>query len=164
MNANKTLAPNDEERGQPHVPSRASLARSSSSVSFAFAPQGDVVLSSMRSQKPQSDLEKFRQFVDAHVPGGTSEVSDADLANLRVLVDPSARPEVAVGLIQEMDTLLGSDDKRLEQWMAESMATGIRFDSIDKARSHLRQFRALLASNLARGSSGEHGRTSGSSQ
>ena len=29
--------PNDEERGQVHVPSRASLARSSSSVSFAFA-------------------------------------------------------------------------------------------------------------------------------
>ena len=28
--------PNDEERGQPHVPSRASLARSSSSVSFAL--------------------------------------------------------------------------------------------------------------------------------
>jgi len=29
-------APNDEERGQPHVPFRASSARSSSSVSFAF--------------------------------------------------------------------------------------------------------------------------------
>jgi hypothetical protein len=29
-------APNDEERGQPHVPIRASLARFSSSVSFAF--------------------------------------------------------------------------------------------------------------------------------
>jgi len=30
-------APKDEERGEPQVPLRASLARSSSSVSFAFA-------------------------------------------------------------------------------------------------------------------------------
>jgi hypothetical protein len=33
----KTWPPNDEERGQPHVPMRLSLARSSSSVSFALA-------------------------------------------------------------------------------------------------------------------------------
>jgi hypothetical protein len=32
----QNAGPNDEERGQPHVPPRASLARSSSSVSFAF--------------------------------------------------------------------------------------------------------------------------------
>lgn len=33
----RTVAgPNDEERGQPHVPNRESLARSSSSLSFAF--------------------------------------------------------------------------------------------------------------------------------
>jgi len=33
-------APNAEERGQPHVPCRTSLASSSSSVSFAFAECG----------------------------------------------------------------------------------------------------------------------------
>jgi len=33
---NKDAGPNDEERGQPHAPSRASVARSSSSVSFAL--------------------------------------------------------------------------------------------------------------------------------
>jgi len=32
----QVAGPNDEERGQPHVPIRLSLARSSSSVSFAF--------------------------------------------------------------------------------------------------------------------------------
>src|SRR6266511_833533 len=35
-NAEPDAGPNDEERGQPSVPMRASLARSSSSVSFAF--------------------------------------------------------------------------------------------------------------------------------
>ena len=34
--AEQDAGPNDEERGQPHVPIEASLARSSSSVSFAF--------------------------------------------------------------------------------------------------------------------------------
>ena len=35
--AEQDAGPNDEERGQPRVPMRTSLARSSSSVSFAFA-------------------------------------------------------------------------------------------------------------------------------
>jgi hypothetical protein len=38
--------PNDEERGQPHVPSRASLARSSSSVSFAFGVSVNHIVTS----------------------------------------------------------------------------------------------------------------------
>jgi hypothetical protein len=36
-NTEQDAGPNDEERGQPHVPKRTSLARSSSSVSFALA-------------------------------------------------------------------------------------------------------------------------------
>ena len=32
--------PNDEERGQPHVPLQTSLVRSSSSVSFSLAHKG----------------------------------------------------------------------------------------------------------------------------
>ena len=37
MTTEHDAAPKDEERGQSHVPSRAPLARSSSSVSFALA-------------------------------------------------------------------------------------------------------------------------------
>jgi hypothetical protein len=122
------------------------------------------MLSSMRSRKSKSESEKFRKIVDAHVPGGASHMSDTDLANLRDLVDPSERPEVALGLVREMDTLLQSDDKRMQEWIAESAAKGIPFGSIDEARSYLTQFRALLASNLARGASGEQGRTNGWSQ
>ena len=36
MNGEQDAGPNDEERGQPHVPIGASSARSSSSVSFAL--------------------------------------------------------------------------------------------------------------------------------
>ena len=34
--AEPDAGPNDEERGQPHVPNRTAPARTSSSVSFAF--------------------------------------------------------------------------------------------------------------------------------
>jgi hypothetical protein len=118
----------------------------------------------MPSKKPKSDLGRFREFVDAHVPGGTSHMSDADLAGLRDLVDPSSHPEVALRLVREMDALLESDDKRLEQWMVESARTSIEFGSIDEARSYLKQFRHILAENLARISSGKQGRAKASNQ
>jgi hypothetical protein len=102
-----------------------------------------------RPEKPKSDREKFRDFVETHAPGATAEMSDTELTHLQDMIDPSARPEVAMGLIREMDTLLGSDDNKLEQWMAESAATGIRFSSLEEARAHLTQFRALLKTSLA---------------
>jgi hypothetical protein len=118
-----------------------------SSIGFSRRPSSKRRTS--RPKKPKSDQQKFRQFVETHVPGGTADMSDADLTHLQDLIDPSARPEVAMGLIREMDALLGSDDnKRLEQWMAESAATGIRFSSIQEARAYLAQFRALLKRNL----------------
>src|SRR4051812_12103755 len=103
-------------------------------------------------KKVRSDDEKFRDFIATQVPGGTAEMSDTDITHLRDMVDPSARPEVALGLIREMDNLLGSDDKRLEHWMAESAATGIQFSSVQEARAYLTQFRALLKANIARSS------------
>jgi hypothetical protein len=42
-------APNDEERGQPHVPIRASSTRSSSSVSFAFGKARQHTVLAVRS-------------------------------------------------------------------------------------------------------------------
>jgi hypothetical protein len=74
-------------------------------------------------------------------------MADLDLANLRDLMDTGRRPEVAMGLILEMDALLESDDRLLEQWMTDSAASGIKFDSPEEARSWLRQFRAFLAGN-----------------
>jgi len=41
--------PNDEERGQSHVPLRMSLARSSSSVSFAFGQMNRIPIDTHRS-------------------------------------------------------------------------------------------------------------------
>jgi hypothetical protein len=102
--------------------------------------------------------------LNPHVPGATAEMSDTDVSHLRDLVDPSARPEVAGGLIREMDTLLALDDKQLEEWMAKSAATGIRFGSIHEARAYLTQFRALLKGNLARTSERTRGRINRSSE
>ena len=101
----------------------------------------------MTSRKSDPELREFRRFVDAHLPGGSSHMSDLDLSNLRDLVEPGRRPEVALGLIQEIDRLLESDDKVLDEWMTGSAATGIRFDSRAEARLYLRQFRALLAAS-----------------
>ncbi|MCX6929248.1 MAG: hypothetical protein NT154_39420 [Verrucomicrobia bacterium] len=98
------------------------------------------------------ELRKFRKFVDSHVPGGASHMSDSDLTNLRDMVDTRRRPEVAQGLIQQMDALLEADDQALDGYMAENAANGIKFNSRAEARSWLRQFRAFLASNLADGS------------
>ena len=106
----------------------------------------------MSSKKSDRELRKFRQFIDAQVPGGTSHMSDSDIANLRDLVDTRRRPEVALGLIREMDALLELDDRLLEQRMTDSVASGIKFDSPAEARSWLRQFRALLAGNQDGGS------------
>lgn len=106
----------------------------------------------MSSKKSNRELRKFRQFVDGHLPGGASHMSDPDLANLRDLVDTGRRPEVAQGLIQEMDTLLQSDDTLIEKWMAESAATGINFNSPAEARSYLREFRTILAGSQDGGS------------
>src|SRR5258708_7129872 len=103
----------------------------------------------MGSKKKDIELEKFRKFVDSHVPGGASHFSDTDLRNLRNLVDTSQHPEVAQGLIRELDTLLESDDKALEKWMAVSAATGIKFDRPADARAWFRLFRAFLAGNLS---------------
>ena len=89
----------------------------------------------MSSKESDRELRKFRQFVDAHVPGGTSHMSDSDIANLRDLVDTRRRPEVALGLIREMDALLELDDRRLEQHMTDSAASGIEFDPRAEARS-----------------------------
>ncbi len=111
----------------------------------------------MRSKKREAELEKFRQFVEAQFPGVSSHMSDTELAHLRDLVDPSARPEVALGLVRETDSLLESDDKRLEQWMTESAASGIKFGSLEEARAWLGQFRGFLTKSLIRGSSGEQG-------
>ena len=106
----------------------------------------------MSSKKSDRELRKFRQCVDTQLPGGASHMSDSDLANLRDLVDTARSPEVALGLIREMDALLELDDRRLEQHMTDSAASGIEFDSRAEARSWLRQFRALLAGNQEGGS------------
>ena len=106
----------------------------------------------MSSKESDRELRKFRQFVDAHVPGGTSHMCDSDIANLRDLVDTRRRPEVALGLIREMDALLELDDRLLERRMTDSVPSGIKFDSPAEARSWLRQFRALLAGNQEGGS------------
>jgi hypothetical protein len=118
----------------------------------------------MRSKKPESDDEQFRQIVESQVPGATAGMSHTDLTHLRSLVDPSERPEVAMGLIREMNELLSSGEKRLEQWMAESVATGIPFGSIQEARAYLTAFRALLEKNLARADPEASRRTSRSSE
>ena len=106
----------------------------------------------MSFKKSDRELREFRQFVDTQVPGGTAHMSDSDIANLQDLVDTRGRPEVALGLIREMDALLELDDRRLEQHMTDSAASGIEFDSRAEARSWLRQFRALLAGNQEGGS------------
>jgi hypothetical protein len=106
----------------------------------------------MRSKKSDRELRKFRKFLDAHLPGGASHISDSDLANLRDLTDPEGKPEVPMELIREMDALLESDYRRLEQWMADSAASGIKFASTAEARSWLLQFRAFLAGNHDGGS------------
>ena len=56
---------------------------------------------SSKDEAEALELRKFHQFVDSHVPGGTSHMSDSDMANLRDLVDTRRRPEVAQGLIRE---------------------------------------------------------------
>jgi len=99
----------------------------------------------MSSKKPERQLREFRRFVDAYLPGGASHISDDELAQLRDLVETDRHPEVALGLIREMDTLLGADDTVLSQWMASSAASGIAFDSPAQARAYLRRFRAILA-------------------
>jgi len=107
---------------------------------------------SSKDEAEALELRKFHQFVDSHVPGGTSHMSDSDMANLRDLVDTRRRPEVAQGLIREIDALLEGDDRGLAQHMADNAANGIKFNSPAEARSWLRQFRAFLASNQAGGS------------
>ena len=107
----------------------------------------------MRSKKSDRELRKFQQCVDTQLPGGASHMSDSDLANLRDLVDTGRSPEVALGLIREMDALLESDDKVLERYMIDSAPSGIAFDSPAEARSWFRQFRAFLAGNQHGGSS-----------
>ena len=100
----------------------------------------------MSSKEPDRELREFRQFVDAYLPGGASHISDVDLEHLRDLVETHRHPDVARGLIREMDTLLGADDTVLKEWMASSAASGIAFDSPAQARAYLRRFRAILAS------------------
>jgi hypothetical protein len=107
---------------------------------------------SSRDEAEALESRKFRQFVDSHVPGGTSHMSDSDMASIRDLVDTRRRPEVAQGLIREIDALLEGDDRGLDQHMADNAANGIKFNSPAEARSWLRQFRAFLASNQAGGS------------
>jgi hypothetical protein len=107
---------------------------------------------SSKDEAEALELRKFQQFVDNHVPGGASHMSDSDLANLRDLVDTRRRPEVAQGLIREIDALLEGDDRGLDQHMADNAANGIIFNSPAEVRSWLRQFRAFLASNQAGGS------------
>jgi len=104
-------------------------------------------------QKPDRELRKFRKFVDGQVPGGISQMSDTDVANLRNLVDTRRKPEVAQGLIREMDALLELevDGKEFAQCMTDSAATGVKFDSPAEARAWLLQFRAFLAGNLEGG-------------
>jgi hypothetical protein len=106
----------------------------------------------MSFKKSDRELRKFRRFVDTQVPGGTAHMSDSDIENLRDLVDTRRRPEVALGLIREMDALLELDDRLLERRITDSVAIGIKFDSPAEARSWLRQFRALLAGNQDGGS------------
>ena len=107
---------------------------------------------SSKDEAEALELRKFQQFVDSQVPGGTTHMSDSDLANLRDLVDTRRRPEVSQGLIREIDVLLEGDDRGLDQHMADNAANGIEFNSPAEARSWLLQFRAFLASNQAGGS------------
>ena len=106
----------------------------------------------MSSNNTDQELRKFRQFVEGHVPGGTSHMPDSDIANLRDLVDTRRRPEVAQGLIREIDALLKGDDRGLDHYLADNAANGIKCDSSAEARSYLQQFRDVLAGNPAGGS------------
>ena len=94
----------------------------------------------------QAELDEFRQLADSRVPGGVSHMSDAELKHLRDMVDPSANPDMALGLIREIDDLLQSGDDKIGEWMEENA----QFGSVDEARSYLRQFRELLAANVER--------------
>ena len=105
----------------------------------------------MSSKNADEELRKFRQFVDSHVPGGTSHMSDSDIANLRDLVDTRRRPAVSQGLIREIDASLEGDDRGLDQHIADNAANGIKFSSREEVRSWFPQFRAFLVSNLAGG-------------
>jgi hypothetical protein len=69
-----------------------------------------MVMSS-KDEAEALELRKFRQFVDSQVPGGTTHMSDSDLANLRDLVDTRRKPEMSQGLIREIDVLLEGDDR-----------------------------------------------------
>jgi hypothetical protein len=95
--------------------------------------------------EPDRELGEFRRFVDTYLPGGASHISDLELEHLRDLVETDRHPEVVLGLIREMDTLLEADDTPLKAWMAGSAASGIVFDSPAQARAYLQRFRAILA-------------------
>jgi len=83
----------------------------------------------------------FRQFLDTQLPEGSAHMSDADVAGIQQLLTLVGDPDAAKGLIAEIDRLLATPDGGLE---AFNCGMGVKFDSLDQAKSFLREFRALL--------------------
>lgn len=116
--------PNDEERGQPHVPIRASLARSSLSVSFAF---GLVATTSMK--KFERALKAgVKGFADAFAParyraGGTPVLCPHCKGELfrehEALLNTTAATLVNLDWLDKSGTALLCENCGLIQWYAK---------------------------------------------
>ncbi len=90
------------------------------------------------------ELKNFRQFLDQHLPEGTANMSDADIAGLRQLMDMVGDPAAAGNLIAEIDAVLNARDSESDAKLCDG-SLGVKFESPEQARAFLRQFRSLLA-------------------
>ena len=91
-----------------------------------------------------SESKTFRAFLDQHLPEGTADMSEAEIAGMRQLMDMVGNPAAAAGLIAEIDALLGVCDSQSDAHLCDG-SIGVKFESPEQARSFLRQFRSLLA-------------------
>jgi len=97
-----------------------------------------------------AELKTFRHFLEQQLPEGTAHLSEADIAEIRQLLDMVGHPAAAAPLIAEITALLAARDSASAARLCDG-SIGVRFESAKEARSFLRQFRTLLTSGPPRG-------------
>jgi hypothetical protein len=89
------------------------------------------------------ELSEFRKFLDGQLPQGSGQMSDAEIAGVRQLIDLAGNPDTAASLISEIDSLLNAEGSEMEAFLTGG-GIGVRFDTAEDARSWLREFRRFF--------------------